>query len=141
MDFPDLKEELERKTSETLAETLQHLSEGRSTPETAMAVLRSLWGTTAGLVSKELMNMIAEATDTVDQETDWVGAEPRRRMFRKGDSLVIIEVPNEYESTTMMMQGVISKTIKVTDHDMTLNEALDRHNKTVSMLTSKGYRE
>ncbi|MDX5412832.1 MAG: hypothetical protein LPK02_07270 [Rhodobacterales bacterium] len=135
-DFPDFKEELERKASETLAEALQQLSEGETTPETAVAVLRALWGATAGLVSKELMELIAESIDAIE-----VDPKPRCRFFVKGSDLVTLQVPNAQVIETHLVQGARSKTMKITDDSMTLKEALHRHNKTVGMLIAKGYHE
>ena len=62
---PVLFDELNRKTFETLEAIVSDHHAGRTTEAQQYAALTVLWGVCAGLVSRELMDLIATARDQV----------------------------------------------------------------------------
>lgn len=58
-DWPSLNEELTRKTSDQLALWMKRYDDGLIDKKTAICVVRCLYDTTSGLISKDLWNLIA----------------------------------------------------------------------------------
>ena len=138
-DAPDIKDELERKVTETLTETLRKLSQGQCTPEATSASLWALWGAASGLVSQELMGMIADSKDAIEEER----AAPRMRLFMNGESVMAITLPEETSVSSeiiMMLKGG-SKRKPVLKEDDTLKEAIDKVEKVANNLLEMGYKE
>ena len=138
-DVPTIEEELERKVSETLADALHQLQRGETTPEAAKATLNALWGATAGLVSKEMMEIIAESIDAVDLEE----SAPRRRVFRKGQTVVILDLPELARmQVNVIMPGSSGKQVRsLGNDDDTLRDLVKKARKAVNSFIENGYRE
>lgn len=140
-DAPDIKDELERKASETLARALSQLSRGELSSGAARAALTALWDAVSGLVSRELMDLIAESLDAIDTVPDT----PRCRVLGMGSNVAVVELPEPglvRVRAMMIGDGVKSaKTIVADDTDTTLVEAASAASRVVTSLLQKGFRE
>lgn len=139
-DVPTIEEELERKVSETLGEALRQLQTGETSREGARASLDALWGATAGLVSKEMMEIIADAKDAVDMEE----VVPRRRLFQRGASFIVLDLPEQSRMTVSAFMTLASgKTItrRFGEEDDTLRELKGKAVKAANSFLENGYTE
>jgi len=140
--LPTVTEELERKVMETLMEWVNKANSGQASREAAKAALQALWGASAGLVSKELMETIADATDAIEIEAD---QHPRCVVVGKGGVLAILSVPEECKNTSKLRLfgkgSVKAKTIVSEDNDLTLSEAAAMTAKTLSRLYASGFED
>lgn len=141
-DAPSIEEELERKTSETLASALQGLSRGVMSKEACKAALQALWDATSGLVSRELMDLIAESIDAIETTRD----APRRVVLAKADKAAIIDLPEAGRITARAVQFFkcgSDKDVAIVPEGSgaSLTEAARKTQKVVRSLKLKGYRE
>lgn len=60
-DWPTHQAELTRKTSDALADLAHRLEEGEITAEAAFIAAGIMWDCTAGLIDRELMELIVQA--------------------------------------------------------------------------------
>ena len=91
-DAPTVAEELERKVTETLTDALKELSLGRISPEEANASVGALWGAASGLVSRELMSLIADSRDAILARS----ACRRMRVFVKDQRVSVVMMPDTW---------------------------------------------
>lgn len=141
-DAPSIEEELERKASETLAQALQQLSRGIMSKEACRATLQALWDATSGLVSRELMDLMAESIDAIEQASDT----PRRKVLAKGDRAVIVDMPEAGRIEVRLLQffkcgSDKDRWIVPSDSDATLPEAARKAQEVVEKLKLKGFKE
>lgn len=138
-DTPTVEEELERKATDTLSQALKKLSAGQSTVETTEATLRALWDTVSGLVSKELMEMIADGIDA----TASIYRTPRKRIFIDGPMTAIITLPetSDCKPEILMLGNGGYKRKRVSMDDLTLSELVDKTHKVATNLCRMGYEE
>lgn len=137
-DTPTIKEELERKTSETLYRALADLSKGIVSAEASKASLQALWDATSGLVSRETMDLIAESIDAVS-----LSSVPHRRVFVKDDRTIIIALPSEFHPDGQMLmtcKGNVSRS-PIKRDDATLPETSARAIRMMDNIISRGYEE
>lgn len=138
-DAPDIAQELERKVSETLSETLRALSRGTITPESALASLRALWGAASGLIPHDLMDLIAESTDAITETK----APSRCRVLVKGDRTVVVRLPEQTNiaaEVIMTCKGGLNRR-SILQEDDTLIEATRKAEKAADHLIKIGYEE
>ena len=138
-DLPSIEEELERKASETLAETLRELSQGKTSPEAAEASLRALWGATSGLIPHELMDLIAESIDAIGDKAP----PPRTRVLVKGARTVIVTLPEKMRLDAQLLmtnEGQITNRSLI-DSDDTHLEMNRKVEKTINALLKAGFKE
>lgn len=138
-DAPDIAQELERKVSETLSETLRALSRGATTPESALASLRALWSAASGLIPHDLMDLIAESIDAIEDKTP----PPRTRVLVKGARTVIVTLPEKMRLDAQILmtnEGKITNRSLI-DSDDTLLEMIRKVEKTISTLIKAGFKE
>lgn len=138
-DAPTLLEELERKTAETLAGALRGLSLGQTTPEATSASLGALWGVVSGLVSKELMEMIADAKDAVDEEDL---SPPRCHVLAKGNSIALLTLPEMRRLTCEVVTFTSGQIKRIpAPEDDTLDELTQWVERAKSRLIKHGYED
>lgn len=140
-DVPTTEEELERKATETLVETLDALNRGIMSPDCGRASLRALWGAVSGLVSKELMDSISDAIDAVEL----IEMPPRRRVFKKMTGIVVMDLPSEdrigVNMSVFQSNGKIERKIIANAEEHTLIEARERADKVAHQIEQLGYEE
>jgi len=140
-DLPTIEEELERKATETLAGVLQRLSSGETSAEVVRASLQALWDAVSGLVSKELMDMIAESRDAIRFKVDT----PRRTLLEKGAVLAVIDLP-EFDriSASIYFAGkgkLRAESLIDGSLDLTVKEAVFKIDETIARLKGLGFEE
>jgi hypothetical protein len=65
---PTIAEELDRKALETLETTMHGLAVNKISLPQAHAAITTLWGTVAGLIPKDTMNLVAQAQTHIEQQ-------------------------------------------------------------------------
>ena len=138
-DFPSIEQELERKVSETLSQTLRDLSQGKTTPESATSSLRALWGAASGLIPHDLMTLIGESIDAIEDDPPM----PRTRVLIKDMRTIIVTLP---EMMRMDAQIIMTSAGKLTNRsiiesDDTLLEMNRKVEKAVNNLIKAGFKE
>lgn len=64
-DWPSHQSELSRKTLATLEDHMQRHNDGRITLEQLHVVVGALWDTTAGLVDRDVMNLLSAVHEDI----------------------------------------------------------------------------
>lgn len=138
-DAPSIAEELERKVSETLSEALRAASTGIVSPDVTKGILKALWGCSAGLVTKDLMELIADSVDALDEQR----SVPRRHALVKGDRTMIITLPDEFnpDGQIVVTRSGEVRNSPINVSDDTLNETSRRAQKLYEGALSSGYKE
>lgn len=140
-DAPDIREELERKSTDAVVDVLQQVDSGALSPEAGKQALRSLWTAVSGLVSRELMDTIADGIDGIDG----LGSQPRIRALKKGNVMAILTLPEEGRlSSTLFLFGpgaLKGKRIVKPDEGLTLAEAARKATSAAAGLIAGGFKE
>jgi hypothetical protein len=84
---PSIKQELERKTLDELQRLILALEHGKVSPSQFNAAVRSLWQATAGLVSKDIMNLIEQTKAQLLTDDDAIS-----RSYVSRDRATVISV-------------------------------------------------
>jgi hypothetical protein len=137
---PTVEEELERKVSERLHLTLKHLSQGAVTKDYAEGVLDALWGASSGLVTKDLMELMSNAIEAVS-ETE---AQQRMRVFAKEKRVMILTIPDQMKVSCELIEiypDFAPKYRSLTSEDDTLQDAMEKLNKTAEALLQRNFME
>lgn len=138
---PTIAEELERKTSESVYEVLRQVHAKEIEPDTARSLLKAIWDISSGLVSRELMDLMAESRDALNG----AAALPRRHVLEVGNKVVVIDKPDADHMTCFTYistrDGWKASSSDFDDEGLTLTEALAKTEVKIQSLLQKGFRE
>lgn len=85
---PTHKEEIERKTWETLTLWVERVERRQCAPRDAEIALETLWGVSAGLVSRDAMDTLSDAIEACRaMSSDYAP----RRVFVRDDEVLVLE--------------------------------------------------
>lgn len=140
----DLRDELNRKASDTLAQILQDHGCGVSSHVEARASIAALFSAISGLVDKEVFELISEASAEINKDT---AAHAYRRLFTNGSRLVSLEYQWGEAQITLKIatHGNLNwescKVISFGDEANPFAAAKDRFDQYVSSFIRQGYEE
>jgi hypothetical protein len=135
---PSIKEELERKTQETLEFLVRRHDQGRLSNSEFLVGVNAVWGVVAGLVERETMNLIAAAQSEVK------GATPKQiRAFKKEHNLAIVSYNESIATVIHCFTDHNGKVTMIprrftTEELHTVNDHMEKAAKTI---LEKGYIE
>lgn len=137
-EIPSIEEELERKANETLMQVLTAFDAGEIDAEIVVAIIATIWDVTAGLISRELMDMLADTRDAMAEER----VDPRRRVLRKGDVTAIVDLPCQATRALnlTLIQGS-ARQVPIETDGMTRREIASCVGKRIRALLNKGFKE
>lgn len=125
MSFPDISDEIERKSNQAMSKLLSELSVGEISNAEFYYGIRAIWDTASGLISKELMDILSGLIQKGP------GDEPVVRVFSTdayadSEELIVIK-KSRRESSVITIYGS-QHGIKAMEKNFTVEKCANPHN-------------